>query len=142
MDIYVGNLTYQFSEAELQDLFKEFGEIKSAKLILDKDTGKSKGFGFVTMDNDTEAQAAIDKLNGTPVNGRDIIVNQARPRTENAGRSGGFGGGGGGSRGGGGNRYGNGGGGGRNHGGGGGGYGNRERGGSDQRGSKDQQYDS
>jgi|SRR6185437_6383086 len=140
MDIYVGNLTYQFSEAELQDLFKEFGEIKSAKLILDKDTGKSKGFGFVTMENDTEAQAAIDKLNGTPLNGRDIVVNQARPRTENSGRgAGGYGGGG--SHGGG-NRYGSGGG-GRNHGGG-GGYGNRDRGdrgGSDQRGSKDQQYD-
>ena len=141
MDIYVGNLTYQFSEAELQDLFKEFGEIKSAKLILDKETGKSKGFGFVTMENDTEAQAAIDKLNGTPLNGRDLVVNAARPRTENAGRGGGGGYGGGGGSHGGGNRYGSGGG-GRNQGGGGGGYGNRERGGNDQRGSKDQQYDS
>ena len=115
MDIYVGNLSFQFSETDLQDLFQEFGEIKSVKLISDKISGKSKGFGFVTMENDTEAQAAIDKLNGTAVEGRNIIVNQARPKTENTG-----GGGGGGYRGN------------RDSGGGGrGGYGNRDHGGGD-----------
>ncbi len=112
MDIYVGNLAFQFSESDLQSLFQEYGEIKSVKLISDKMTGKSKGFGFVTMDNETEAQAAIDKLNGTAVEGRNIIVNQARPKTENSGGGGGRGG------------YG----GGRDSGGGRGGYGNRDHG--------------
>ena len=131
MDIYVGNLAFQFAESDLQELFQEFGEIKSVKLISDKVTGKSKGFGFVTMDDDTAAQSAIDKLNGSEIGGRNIVVNQARPKTENAGGGGGYGGGGnrgGGSRyGGGGNR-------------GGGGYGNRDRGGNDQRGGRDDQY--
>jgi RNA recognition motif-containing protein len=132
MDIYVGNLAFQFAESDLQELFQEFGEIKSVKLISDKVTGKSKGFGFVTMDDDTAAQAAIDKLNGSAIGGRNIVVNQARPKTENAG-GGGYGGGG--NRGGGGgSRYGGGGG---NRGG--GGYGNRDRGGSD-RGGRDDQY--
>jgi len=133
MDIYVGNLAFQFSESDLTELFQEFGEIKSVKLISDKVTGKSKGFGFVTMDDDTAAQAAIDKLNGSPIGGRNIVVNQARPKTENAG-GGGYSGG---NRGGG-NRYGGGSGGGRNHGG--GGYGNRDRGGNDQRGGREEQY--
>jgi len=118
MDIYVGNLAFQFSESDLQSLFQEYGEIKSVKLISDKMTGKSKGFGFVTMENETEAQAAIDKLNGTSVEGRNIIVNQARPKTENSG------GGGGGFRGG-------------RDSGGRGGYGNRDHGGGDRdRGSR------
>ena len=64
MDIYVGNLAFQLSESELQELFQEFGEVKSVKIISDKMTGKSKGFAFVTMENDTEAQAAIDNLHG------------------------------------------------------------------------------
>ena len=134
MDIYVGNLAFQFTESDLQELFQEFGEIKSVKLISDKVTGKSKGFGFVTMDDETAANAAIEKLNGSAIAGRNIVVNQARPKTENAGGGGGYGGGG--SRGGGGgSRYGGGGGGNR----GGGGYGNRDRGGSD-RGGRDDQY--
>jgi RNA recognition motif-containing protein len=94
MDIYVGNLAFQLSESELQELFQEFGEVKSVKIISDKMTGKSKGFAFVSMENDTEAQAAIDQLHGRQVHGRNLIVNQARPKTENAG-GGGYGGGGG-----------------------------------------------
>jgi RNA recognition motif-containing protein len=94
MDIYVGNLAFQLSESELQELFQEFGEVKSVKIISDKMTGKSKGFAFISMENDTEAQAAIDQLHGRQVHGRNLIVNQARPKTENAG-GGGYGGGGG-----------------------------------------------
>ena len=99
MNIYVGNLSYQTTEDELRDLFAEFGDVVSAKLIVDKFTGQSKGFGFVEMSNNSEAQKAIDELNGRDVNGRSITVNQARPRQERSR-------GGGGGRGyGGGNRY-------------------------------------
>ena len=82
MNIYVGNLSYQSTEDELRDLFAEFGDVVSAKLIVDKFTGQSKGFGFVEMSNNSEAQKAMDELNGRDVNGRSITVNQARPRQE------------------------------------------------------------
>jgi RNA recognition motif-containing protein len=99
MNIYVGNLSYQTTEEELRDLFAEFGDVVSAKLIVDKFTGQSKGFGFVEMSNNSEAQKAMDELNGRDVNGRSVTVNQARPRQERSR-------GGGGGRGyGGGNRY-------------------------------------
>ena len=99
MNIYVGNLSYQTTEDELRDLFAEFGDVVSAKLIVDKFTGQSKGFGFVEMSNNSESQKAIDELNSRDVNGRSITVNQARPRQERSR-------GGGGGRGyGGGNRY-------------------------------------
>ena len=99
MNIYVGNLSYQTTEDELRDLFAEFGDVVSAKLIVDKFTGQSKGFGFVEMSNNSEAQKAMDELNGRDVNGRNITVNQARPRQDRSR-------GGGGGRGyGGGNRY-------------------------------------
>ena len=101
MNIYVGNLPYQMTEDELRDLFAEFGDVVSTKLIVDKFTDQSKGFGFVEMSNNSEAQKAIDELNGRDVNGRSVTVNQARPRQDRS-----RGGGGGGGRGyGGGNRY-------------------------------------
>ena len=100
MNIYVGNLSYQTTEDELRDLFAEFGDVVSAKLIADKFTGQSKGFGFVEMSNNSEAQKAMDELNGRDVNGRSVTVNEARPRQDRSR------GGGGGDRGyGGGNRY-------------------------------------
>ena len=138
MDIYVGNLSFQMAESTLQELFSEFGEVKSVKIITDKMTGKSKGFAFVTMDNEEEANAAVEQLNGRDVNGRNIIVNQARPKTEGDYKpSGGSRGGSGGGYGGGGNRGGSGGGygGGGNRGGYGGG-GNRGGGNSGGRGSR------
>jgi hypothetical protein len=112
--LYVGNLAYSVRDESLQQAFGAFGEVASAKVMMDRDTGRSKGFGFVEMGSDAEAQAAINGMNGQPLEGRAIVVNEARPREE---RPGGFGGGGG-SRGG----YGGGGGGGYG-GGGGGGYG-------------------
>jgi RNA recognition motif-containing protein len=129
MDIYVGNLSFQMAESALEELFQPYGTVKSVKIVTDKMTGRSKGFGFVTMDNDEEGQRAIDQLHGTEVSGRNIIVNQAKPRTEGESRSGG--GGGGYNRGGGGGGYnrGGGGGGGYNRGGGGGGGYNRGGGG-------------
>ena len=95
MNIYVGNLSYQTTEDELRDLFAEFGDVVSAKLIVDKFTGQSKGFGFVEMSNNSEAQKAMDELNGRDVNGRGITVNQARPRQERSRGGGGRGYGGG-----------------------------------------------
>ena len=94
MNIYVGNLSYQTTEDELRDLFAEFGDVVSAKLIVDKFTGQSKGFGFVEMSNNSEAQKAMDELNGRDVNGRNVTVNQARPRQDRS-RGGGRGYGGG-----------------------------------------------
>jgi RNA recognition motif-containing protein len=115
--IYVGNLSYQTTEADLSDLFEQVGQVESVNIITDRDTGRSKGFGFVEM-NDEDAEKAIAQFNGTEVNGRSVTVNEARPREERGGGRGGFGGNRGGGRGGfGGNR--GGGGGGR------GGYGNR-----------------
>lgn len=113
--LYVGNLAYSVRDDSLMQAFSSFGTVTSAKVMMDRETGRSKGFGFVEMGNDAEAQAAINGMNGQPLEGRAVVVNEARPREE---RPGGFGGGGGGGRGG----YG-GGGGGYGGGGGGGGYG-------------------
>jgi RNA recognition motif-containing protein len=128
--LYVGNLAYGVRDDELQQAFAPFGTVTSAKVMMDRDTGRSKGFGFVEMGSDAEAQAAINGMNGQALEGRAIVVNEARPREE---RPGGFGGGGG-SRGGyggggGGGGYGGGGGGGRSGGGYGGGGGGRSGGG-------------
>ena len=94
MNIYVGNLSYQTTEDELRDLFAKFGDVVSSKLIEDKFTGQSKGFGFVEMSNNSEAKKAMDELNGRDLNGRSITVNEARPRQERS-RGGGRGYGGG-----------------------------------------------
>jgi len=118
--LYVGNLAYGVRDDELQQAFAPFGTVTSAKVMMDRDTGRSKGFGFVEMGTDAEAQAAINGMNGQALEGRAIVVNEARPREE---RPGGFGGGGGsrgGFGGGGGGGYGGGGGGGTRSGGGGG----------------------
>ena len=82
MNIYVGNLDYKVIESDLESLFGEFGAVSSAKIIFDKFNGRSKGFGFVTMDNDEEANKAINELNGTALQSRDLVVNEARPRKE------------------------------------------------------------
>ncbi len=102
--LYVGGLPYSVDDAQLNEMVQPFGEIISAKVIQDKFSGKSKGFGFVEMANDNEAQAAIDSLNGKEIGGRSIKVNEARPMTPRSGGGGGGGGGfgGGGRRGGGG----------------------------------------
>lgn len=108
--LYVGNLTYEVTDSELSTMFAPHGTVESAQVIMDRDTGRSKGFGFVEMSADKEAQAAIAALNGKEVNGRALTVNEARPKSEGGGRGGsggggrgGYGGGGGGS--GGGRRY-------------------------------------
>lgn len=80
MNIYVGNLDYKVSDNDLKEIFEEFGEVDSAKVITDRQTGRSKGFGFVEMSNDEEAQAAIEELDGTEMDGRSIKVNKARPK--------------------------------------------------------------
>ena len=122
--LYVGNLSYSVRDDDLQQAFAQFGTVSSAKVMMDRDTGRSKGFGFVEMGSDAEAQSAISGMNGKDLDGRALVVNEARPREE---RPGGFGGGGrsgGGGYGGGGGGYG--GGGGRS---GGGGYGGGSGGG-------------
>jgi len=86
MNIYVGNLSYQVNDTELRQLFEPFGEVSSASVIIDKMSGDSKGFGFVEMAGGTEAQAAIDQLNDTPVHGRNLRVNEARPREDRPSR--------------------------------------------------------
>jgi hypothetical protein len=121
--LYVGNLAYSVRDESLQQAFSQYGSVTSAKVMMDRETGRSKGFGFVEMGSDAEAQAAINGMNGQALEGRNVVVNEARPREE---RPGGFGGGGGsrgGYGGGGGGSYGGGGGGGYGGGGGGGGYG-------------------
>ncbi len=118
--LYVGNLAYAVDNAELEELFGQFGTVRSAEVIIDRGTGRSKGFGFVEMESDDDANAAIEALSGKEHGGRALTVNEAKPREP---RSGGFGGGGGGGRGG----YGGGGGGG-GRGGYGGGGGGRGRG--------------
>ncbi|MFT4092691.1 MAG: RNA-binding protein [Niabella sp.] len=80
MNIYVGNLSWNLKDQDLQDLFSSHGEVSSAKIVLDKFTNRSKGFGFVEMANDDEAQAAITALNGTEIDGRNIVVNESRPK--------------------------------------------------------------
>jgi hypothetical protein len=131
--LYVGNLAYSVRDESLQEAFGQFGTVTSAKVMMDRETGRSKGFGFVEMGSDAEAQSAINGMNGQALEGRAIVVNEARPREERpggfggGGRSGGGGFGGGGGYGGGGGGYGGGGGsrsgGGGYGGGGGGGYG-------------------
>ena len=123
MNIYVGNISWNLKDQDLSNLFATYGEVTSAKIVTDKFTNRSKGFGFVEMANDDQAQAAIAALNGSEVDGRNIVVNESRPKPEGGGSGGGsgfkkrsFGGGG------------SGGGGGYKKGGGGGGY-NRDRGG-------------
>lgn len=96
--LYVGNLSYDVSNEDLQGIFEEHGSVESAHVVTDRDTGRSKGFGFVEMGSDDEAQAAIDALNGTDSGGRTLTVNEARPRPERAGGGGGRRGGGGGNR--------------------------------------------
>jgi hypothetical protein len=120
--LYVGNLPYQMRDSDLEQAFSQFGQVTSAKVMMERETGRSKGFGFVEMGSDAEAQAAISGMNGQPLGGRSVVVNEARPM-ENRPRGGGYGGGGGGYGGGGGGRSGGGGyggGGGRSGGGGGG----------------------
>ncbi|BCX55227.1 MULTISPECIES: RNA recognition motif domain-containing protein [Comamonas] len=96
--LYVGNLPYSFRDQDLQDSFSEFGTVNSAKVMMERDTGRSKGFGFVEMGSDAEAQAAIQGLHGQNRGGRDLVVNEARPMEPRPPRSGGFGGGFGGGR--------------------------------------------
>ncbi|MFZ4681228.1 MAG: RNA recognition motif domain-containing protein [Terrimicrobiaceae bacterium] len=125
MKLYVGNLSFQTTEGALEELFTQFGTVTEALLVMDKLTQRPRGFGFVTMGSAEEAQKAIEGLNGQSVDGRTLIVNEARPREDRPPRRDFGGGGGGGSRGGGGGGY-RGGGGGNRGGGGGGGY--RDRG--------------
>jgi len=110
--LYVGNLTYNVNETDLEALFSPFGSVQSAQVIVDRDTNRSKGFAFVEMGSEAEAQAAIQGLDGRDHDGRNLTVNEAKPREARPGGGGGYGGGGGGRSGGGGG-----------YGGGGGGYG-------------------
>ena len=128
--LYVGNLPYSVRDSDLEQAFGQFGAVTSAKVMMDRETGRSKGFGFVEMGSDAEAQAAISGMSGQPLGGRSVVVNEARPM-EPRPRTGGFGGGGGGGGGGG---YGGGG-----YGGGGGGRGGdrNDRGGGGGRGGND-----
>lgn len=93
--LYVGNLPYSVRDNDLEQAFSAFGSVTSAKVMMERDTGRSKGFGFVEMGSDAEAQAAINGMNGQPLGGRAIVVNEARPMEARPPRSGGFGGGGG-----------------------------------------------
>ncbi len=93
--LYVGNLSYDVSSADLEKMLSEHGEVQSAEVIMDRDTGRSKGFGFVEMGSDDEARTAIEALNGTENGGRSLTVNEARPRQPRSGGGGGGGGGGG-----------------------------------------------
>jgi cold-inducible RNA-binding protein len=127
MNIYVGNLPFRFSDEDLAALFRRHGEVESASIVMDRDSGRSRGFGFVVMTNDDEARAAIEELDGSDSGGRKLTVNEARPREERPRRDGGGGGG-----------YGRGGGGG---GGGGGGYGGDRRGGGGYGGGGDRDRD-
>jgi RNA recognition motif-containing protein len=91
--IYVGNLSYQTNDDSLQQAFEAFGEVASVTVLQDRETGRSRGFGFVEMTNDDEAAAAISGLNDTQLDGRNLKVNEARPREDRGGRGGGHGGG-------------------------------------------------
>jgi cold-inducible RNA-binding protein len=101
--LYVGNLSYNVTNQSLETLFADFGRVQSAQVVMDRDTGRSKGFGFVEMSDNGQAQAAIEGLNQKEVDGRSLTVNEARPREERSGGGGGYGGGR--SGGGGGRRY-------------------------------------
>ena len=92
MNIYVGNLSFNCTEADLRTAFSAHGEVDSVRIITDRDTGRSKGFGFIEMPNDAEANASIQALNGVELMEREIKVNEARPREERGGRGGGGGG--------------------------------------------------
>ena len=92
--LYVGNLTYSVADRDLEQMFAAHGTVQSAQVIMDRDTGRSKGFGFVEMGSDQEAQAAIAALNGKEHDGRALTVNEARPREDRGGGRGGYGGGG------------------------------------------------
>ncbi|MDO9570516.1 MAG: RNA-binding protein [Hydrogenophaga sp.] len=109
--LYVGNLPYTVRDEDLQQAFSAYGSVNSAKVMMERDTGRSKGFGFVEMGNDSEAQAAVEGMNGQSLGGRSLVVNEARPMEARPPRTGGFGGprGGGGGFGGGGDRSGGGG---------------------------------
>ncbi len=89
MNIYVGNLAYEVTDEDLNEAFSPFGEVTSARVIRDRFTDRSRGFGFVEMSNDTEAQTAIDDVNGKEIKGRAVTVNQARPREDRGGDRGG-----------------------------------------------------
>jgi RNA recognition motif-containing protein len=96
--LYVGNLPYSVRDGDLEQAFGQFGSVTSAKVMMERDTGRSKGFGFVEMGSDEEAQSAINGMNGQPLGGRSVVVNEARPMEERPPRSGGGGFGGGGRR--------------------------------------------
>ena len=83
MNIYVGNLDFKVNENELEGVFQEYGEVSSTRIITDKFSGRSKGFGFITMENDEEASKAIEELHGTSFKNREMIVNEAKPKKEN-----------------------------------------------------------
>ena len=91
--LYVGTLPYSVRDSDLEQSFGQFGAVTSAKVMMERDTGRSKGFGFVEMGSDAEAQAAIAGMNGAPLGGRNLVVNEARPMEPRPPRSGGFGGG-------------------------------------------------
>ncbi|MBS1580772.1 MAG: RNA-binding protein [Bacteroidetes bacterium] len=90
MNIYVANIAYSAKDQDLRELFEAYGEVTSAKIIMDKATNRSRGFGFVEMSDDNAGRQAIEGTNGKPFHGRDLVVNEARPRTEGAGDRGGF----------------------------------------------------
>jgi cold-inducible RNA-binding protein len=115
--LYVGNLPYSYRDSDMEQAFSQYGTVSSAKVMMERDTGRSKGFGFVEMSTEAEAKAAIEGMNGQQIGGRGLVVNEARPMESRPPRTGGFGGGGGGGG------YGGGGGGGGRREGGGGGYG-------------------
>jgi len=129
LNLYVGNLPYSMNDQELNELFTQIGEVQSARVMSDRETGRSRGFGFVEMADNDAGHEAIEKLNGQDIDGRALVVNEARPREERPRGGGGFGGGGGG-----GGRGGYGGGGGGGNRGGGGGYGGGGGGGGGNRG--------
>jgi RNA recognition motif-containing protein len=91
--LYVGNLPYTFRDSDMEQAFSQFGSVSSAKVMMDRDSGRSKGFGFVEMSNEAEAKAAIEGMNGQEYGGRGLVVNEARPMEPRAPRSGGYGGG-------------------------------------------------
>ncbi len=87
MNIYVGNLSFSTREEDIFSMFNKIGEVDSARIVTDRDTGRSKGFGFVEMSDSTQAQSAIEKLNGTECDGRNLTVNEAKPKTNDRGNS-------------------------------------------------------
>ena len=91
--LYVGNLPYSFRDSDMEQAFSQYGTVSSAKVMMERDTGRSKGFGFVEMSSEAEAKAAIEGMNGQQIGGRGLVVNEARPMESRPPRSGGFGGG-------------------------------------------------